>query len=240
MKKAGTPFRNRFVAHAAVALTSYLLGGLAHEKQFFPFDYFWRSENALAEDHLSAPAIEPRITMFEAFSPNADIVMIGDSITQAGEWREIFPNRNIANRGVAGDTTDDILNRMPTIAAVQASKAFVMAGVNDFLVGRSVEDVYTNLVRIVTRLQTRGMTVFLQSTLECSRSVCGGILESIRLLNHRLAEYASTNGLSYIDINQNITSARDGLLSQYSYDGIHLLGGGYLAWRDTLEPYISQ
>ena len=57
--------------------------------------------------------------------------MIGDSIIQNAIWSEIFPNVKIANRGVASDNTENVLNRIDTILAVNPSKALIMMGIID-------------------------------------------------------------------------------------------------------------
>ncbi|MCH4237440.1 MAG: hypothetical protein LKF66_05785, partial [Clostridium tyrobutyricum] len=46
---------------------------------------------------------------------SSDIVFLGDSITNRCEWEEVFNNSSIKNRGIDGDTTDGILNRLNTI-----------------------------------------------------------------------------------------------------------------------------
>ena len=74
---------------------------------------------------------EYRISIFEEFSPEVDIVFAGDSITQAGEWTDFFPNLKIANRGVGSDTTHDLLRRLDSIISVNPKNVFVMIGIND-------------------------------------------------------------------------------------------------------------
>lgn len=38
-----------------------------------------------------------------------DVVMIGESITDGAEWREVFPNVAIVNRGINGDKCAGVL-----------------------------------------------------------------------------------------------------------------------------------
>ena len=69
---------------------------------------------------------------------------------------------------------------------------------------------------------------------------CGGILDQTRELNGRLDSYAKQKGLIFININRNLTNEKEGLLAQYTYDGTHLLGSGYLQWRNAIAPYVEQ
>ena len=61
----------------------------------------------------------------------------------------------------------------------------------------------------------------------------------MRELNQELRKYASTNNVEYIDINNGLSSETDGLLPEYTYDGIHLSGKGYLVWSRAIRPYIE-
>lgn len=40
---------------------------------------------------------------------NNIIVFLGDSIIEGANWDELFDNPNILNRGVSGDTSEDVL-----------------------------------------------------------------------------------------------------------------------------------
>jgi lysophospholipase L1-like esterase len=74
---------------------------------------------------------EYRIELFEKFSPSAEVVFIGDSITEGGEWTEFFPNLKVSNRGVGSDKTSDVLKRIDSIISVTPNTAFIMLGIND-------------------------------------------------------------------------------------------------------------
>jgi len=65
-------------------------------------------------------------SFFDAFHAPAAVVMVGDSLTDGAEWGELFPGAGIANRGIDGDTTDGVLERMDAILALHPAKAFVM------------------------------------------------------------------------------------------------------------------
>ena len=165
--------------------------------------------------------------------------MIGDSLTAGAPWNEIFPNVQIANRGIGGDTTDDILLRMDTILSVSPKKALIMVGINDVRRGASPGSVLRNYSEIVKRLQQAGVTVIIQSTLDCSKDVCGDQVYQIRDLNKQLEDFAKRNNIVFLDINADLSSPSDGLLSKYSYDGIHLLASGYVKWSERIRPYLT-
>jgi lysophospholipase L1-like esterase len=167
------------------------------------------------------------------------IVMIGDSLTQGAEWEEIFPHVTIANRGIGGDTSADILRRMEPIFSVNARKAFLMVGTNDIQAGLTTNEILKNYIDLIESLQVKGIEVYIQSTLECNKSKCGPRLIKIRELNHQLKAYADIHNLPFININYNLTTESDGLLNKFTNDGIHLLGDGYLIWSKNLAPFMK-
>ena len=89
--------------------------------------------------------------------PTGKIIMLGNSITAEGEWAELFQNTDIINRGVIGDGTGDILERLDPIVASHPRKIFLLVGVNDlmFLPLSKIEDFYEKIVaRIVSETPT--------------------------------------------------------------------------------------
>jgi lysophospholipase L1-like esterase len=229
-----------------IALACFIIGMGAgasiYKYKLFPVSAVRAARNVVLGDPLDRfmanDVTNPRNSVFEAFHPHADIVMIGDSITNNGEWQEMFPGVSIANRGIASARSDHILRRLPTILESTPKEAFLMFGVNDLSILQSVDVTFANYKEIVAKLQAAGVAVVIQSTLECSRSHCGEVVDHIKELNARLRDFAASKNIRYIDINAGLTSESEGLLRQFTFDGIHLTGPGYVKWRAALTPYI--
>jgi lysophospholipase L1-like esterase len=183
-----------------------------------------------------------RTSLFDAVKTTSSVVMVGDSLTGGAEWRELFPDVSIANRGIDGDTTGGVLERMAGIASVHAQKAFVMIGINDFTdAGKSVEEVFGNYMKIVAALKLGGAEVFVQSTLMCNErkaawKSCAAANAKIRQLNRKLAA-PGQKAFTFIDINRKLAD-KGGLRDELTYDGVHLNGSGYLLWRDEIAPFV--
>lgn len=178
---------------------------------------------------------------FDLFRRHGDVVMVGDSITQAGIWEDMFSDVRIVNRGLGADRTDDVLRRMSSILSVRPRRAFVMLGINDISAGRKVDEVFDDYMRIVDALQSGGVSVVIQSTIECSVELlkrCTALLPAIRELNVRLREHALQNNIHFADINSGITSPHSGLLKPYTTDGVHLSATGYEHWREKIRVLV--
>ena len=184
---------------------------------------------------------EEKKSFFDAFGSYASVVMIGDSLTDGAEWREMFPGLAVVNRGIDGDTTAGVLKRMESITSSRARKAFIMIGINDFKEGRTVDAALQDYRGIVSRLNEGGMKVYIQSTLACNETKaewigCGAMQGKIRQLNRGLAGLASAN-VTFIDINAELAGA-NGLKPDLTYDGVHLNGEGYRVWRERISKFV--
>ena len=61
-----------------------------------------------------------------------EIVFIGNSITEGGkDWSAKFGINHIRNRGIAGDLTDGVLQRLDEIIYFKPKAVFILIGIND-------------------------------------------------------------------------------------------------------------
>ena len=76
-----------------------------------------KSEHSFNEN----PLYIERTSLFQELEiPSKSIVFLGDSLTDRAEWAEFFPDKRIINRGVGGDTTEGVLNRLDEIIFFRA------------------------------------------------------------------------------------------------------------------------
>ena len=57
------------------------------------------------------------------------VVFMGNSITDGCEWAELFNNRHVKNRGISGDRSGWLLDRLDPIVGGHPKKLFLMIGV---------------------------------------------------------------------------------------------------------------
>ena len=75
-----------------------------------------------------------RRSLFEVLPIHSgDIVFLGNSITDGGEWNELLANPRVKNRGISGDRSGWLLDRLDPIVGGHPKKLFLMIGVNDLL-----------------------------------------------------------------------------------------------------------
>jgi len=175
------------------------------------------------------------VSSFEAFPlvPD-DIVFLGDSITEGGPWEELFPDLRVRNRGIGGDTSDGVLERLEQITRATPAKVFLLIGTNDLYRGDSDDEIVANITEILDRLkqETPDTEVYLQSVLPRAPSYRA----AVEALNARLAEVALERGSAWVDLYPAFVDPETGgIRAELSNDELHLLGPGYALWREQIE-----
>ncbi|PTO99664.1 lysophospholipase [Vibrio splendidus] len=172
------------------------------------------------------------------FSPNADLVMFGDSITEWAPWADIFRDVSMVNRGLAGDTTTGMLRRIDTTLNVKPKLVCFMAGINDLAQGYDVEHIYQNYIDMLKVWQENDIRILVQSTLYVG-SKLQGLNPLVELLNSKISEYCSQQGIAFLDVNS-VLSPNQLLSNEYSCDDLHLNAKAYQAWAEVLQPAIAE
>ncbi len=171
------------------------------------------------------------------------IILLGDSLTDEGEWAELLENPNIKKRGISGDTTNRILNRLNEIVDSKPKKIFLMVGINDLVNdGKSVEQILEVYKNILTDLRNKipNTEVFVQSVLPVNNKVTRYWQNNnhVLKLNSYLRDLAKEFTYQYIDVFSHLLDSQNQLDAQYTLDGLHLNGQGYLVWKEVIKKYV--
>lgn len=180
------------------------------------------------------PYYKHKVTQFEMLKDKSDakIVMLGDSITDEGEWSELW-GKVVQNRGISGDTTSGVLDRLYTISP-SIEEVYIMIGVNDIMRGAKAQDVYLNYEKIVQFFQKKGIKVNIQSTLYIGESRKKDFNVEVEKLNEKLKLFAKQNNIRFIDLNQ-ILSSNKVLKADFTKDDLHLNGDAYKLWKAEIK-----
>jgi lysophospholipase L1-like esterase len=163
--------------------------------------------------------------------------MLGDSLTEQGDWSRRFPTLHIRNRGVGGEGVNDLLRRLDRVAEERPAAVFLMVGVNDLKVGTPPAAVLDGIRAISSRLRGAWIPVVFQSTLYIDPARRPDINDSIRALNDQIRVLAREAAAPFIDLNAALAPAGR-LAPEVSRDGLHLTASGYAAWVRSINPCI--
>lgn len=199
------------------------------------------------QENFRSTYYEQRRTLFESL-PNdkKEIIFLGNSITDGGEWSELFRNKKIKNRGISGDITRGVLFRLAEVTESKPSKVFLLIGINDLARGISREEVYENICRIAREIQKQSprTTIFIQSIFPVNPSFemfaghCSKTNE-VRWINEQLKTFCTQTDFQYVDVFTRLKNESDDYLNpSYTNDGLHLTGEGYLVWADVIRELL--
>lgn len=171
----------------------------------------------------------------------ADVVMLGNSITYGVEWQELLGRPGVVNRGISSDVTEGFFNRLEDIYRLHPRLCCIMGGVNDVFSDIPLDTVFANYRAVVEGLRSHGIIPVIQSTLYAAKSWKNAVRHNpdVSALNLRLEAYARANGIEFIDLNALMA---DGFMmrDEFVYDGLHINARGYAIWRDALEPILQK
>lgn len=169
-----------------------------------------------------------------------DIVFVGDSITDGANWDELFPGLPVKNRGINGDTTIMVLERLTPIVSGHPRAIFLMIGTNDlpWYEYRSDSAILETYESILQTIQSGSpeTAVFVQSIFPRQRRYAG----RIRRLNGEIQLLARRLGYTYIDVFPHMAGALGELRKGLHNDNLHLMAAGYAIWADVLRPFLER
>lgn len=181
--------------------------------------------------------------LFNALSINIkDIIFVGDSITSSCEWSELLNDNRILNRGISGDTTFGVVNRIGDIANKHPSKIFIMVGINDLSLKKPINAILENYKTIINIIQSQSpeTIIYFQSVLPPNYNIRKGVvpIQSITILNSKLKLLCQQSNIIYIDVFLSLVSNQQ-LDNKYTFEGLHLNANGYLKWADIVKEYVK-
>lgn len=166
------------------------------------------------------------------------IAFLGDSLTEYFDWQRRFPEYEVINLGLAGETVQGLRFRVGHIRFDPVpDRIFIMSGANN--IAMEDYDITPDFGRIVRELKQRVPTAHLiiQSMLPLALPWINN--EMIVRINRELASLSAKLGVDFLDIHRSFVDADSmplpGLLLD---DGVHLSDSGYEVWSGAVEEYL--
>ncbi len=187
-----------------------------------------------------------KTNLFDKLPKSAyEIIFLGDSLTEQGEWVELLGNPHLKNRGISGDTTKGILMRLDKIVESHPLQIFLMIGINDLLNDeKNANEIASNYQIILEKITfiTPKTQVFVQSLLPINNENFKVKVDNDNIieLNGKIKELSKLFSCQYVDLYKEFVNGHKQLDSQYTLDGVHLSGQGYLLWKKVIEKYINK
>ena len=178
-----------------------------------------------------------------------NIVFFGDSITEQYKLDKFFHEPYIINKGVGGDKTEDLLERIEKDAyQYNPSDVIILVGINDILHDINDDDILLNIETIVNdiKLNRPAANIFVESIYPINEKLINENKEhkvynkNIKSINKEIKQMCLQNGVTYINVFDSLTDEEGNLKRLYTKEGLHLTNLGYLRVTSVLQEYIKK
>jgi lysophospholipase L1-like esterase len=167
-----------------------------------------------------------------------EFLFLGDSLIEFFNWQQRFPDRLVYNLGIAGETAEGLLSRLPHVIArcKSPSLVMIMTGTNNIV----MEDygflaTYGTIIDLLQK-QYAKTTIVMSSLLPFSLSYLG---EAVSRVNKRLKSIACEKNIYYLDLHPLFLDEYEKPVTPFfEADGVHLSKNGYEIWAAALEQTI--
>lgn len=195
------------------------------------------------------PNYDLQTRMFSLYKTRqADIVMLGNSLTAGAVWSELLGRPNVVGRGIPGDIIQGYNARINEILKLKPKIVFILGGLNDIYGWTPVEEIFSDYIKLIQKLQANGIITVIQSTTYAGRDwakswggtpeVNAGRNKEVDRLNKLLSDYAVKNNIDYIDLNSKMSTKDNFLRPELTWDGVHLNAEGYRIWAREVERVL--
>jgi lysophospholipase L1-like esterase len=173
--------------------------------------------------------------------PPKTLLFIGNSLIEYGNWQEFFPEYKVYSFGVAGETVEGVLARLPHITKEipYADLVFLMSGLNNI----AIDDwnflaAYESIIDKLSHAYPEA-EIFVHSLLP-TMLLEWIPLDTLRKANRKLQELAMKKKVKFIDLFSHFLDREGNPIKSYLLpDGVHLTPEGYRAWINVIEKYLK-
>jgi lysophospholipase L1-like esterase len=182
--------------------------------------------------------------------PAGRVVFMGDSITDGWKLTEQFPGKPYVNRGIGGQTTQQMLTRMfQDVIDLKPAAMIVLAGTNDIArnTGPTTLEMIEENIQAMTELaKAHGIKVVLCSLTPISdyvpnrkQSVSRPPADILKL-NAWIKDYAKKSGAIFADYYAATVDTKGMLKEGFSNDGLHPNEKGYALMAPIASAAIAE
>ncbi len=198
-----------------------------------------------------AAGMERRADIFRIMAVKTGCIeFVGGSIMEDCEWKELFDNPNIINRGIDGNTTVDVLNRTEELTRHKPSKVFLEIGTRDLDNGVGMDTIIDNISKITRSFlaEKPDTRIYIFSVLPAGQARPGAMPgmpaasnDDVMAFNARLKSFCEKNRFTWLDLYPNFLNEDEtGLDASLGNSNSRLSVSGYGLLKDLLSEYVNQ
>lgn len=178
-----------------------------------------------------------------------DAVFMGDSITEGWSYyfSDFFVDNNYVNRGISGQTTEQMLLRFrQDVIDLNPRTIVILAGINDIAQNTKFNGVKVsagNIFSMVELAQSHGIQPIICSVLPADRFEWNPSIlpaDLVVQMNQLLRSYAKDNQIMYLDYYAAMNNNNGGLRPTLTNDRVHITKEGYSLMNKLVKESINK
>lgn len=168
-------------------------------------------------------------------------LFIGDSLIEFFDWQKRFPDKEILNLGLAGETVEGLLKRLiPLIDKLPPPDVvLIMTGTNNLgMEEYGFFDPYEEIILTFKKSFPRA-TIAVNSLLPMQLPWLAE--HAVPRINTALRELSEKMAVSYVDVfNPFICRMNKTGKACFLEDGVHLTDFGYEVWSEVIADFLAR
>ena len=185
----------------------------------------------------------------EAGIMHGNILFLGDSLTDYYNLSKYYQDELVINSGIAGNTTDDILNDMYNrVYKYNPSKVILLIGTNDIAHGKDVEYIVNNINKIINLIREKlpNCKIYLESLYPINNTNNSKIDHNMvanrtnKIINQINAKINKIQNTTYINVHDSLIDTNGNLNINYTIEGLHINNNGYERITKIIKPYLDE
>ncbi|MBR5543924.1 MAG: lysophospholipase [Clostridia bacterium] len=187
----------------------------------------------------------------EEYALQNQTILLGDSITDFFNYFELFydyskqNNTLVYNRGISGDTTDRLLERLnDNVLNINPKNIVLLIGTNDIGRGLPLSMSIENVSKIIeiTKEKCPDVNFILQAVYPINRGMRDRFEkrsnEKIELMNKEFIKLSKKYDCVWLDITDKLKDETGNLKKEYTFDGLHLNVSAYKIIAENVIPLL--
>lgn len=188
----------------------------------------------------------------EEFALKNQTVILGDSITDFFNWYELFydfsknSGQAVYNRGISGDTTDRLLERLyENVLNIEPKNIVLLIGTNDIGRGLPLSMSVENVSKVIeeSKKVCPDINFILQAVYPINRGMRDKFEKrsnkKIDLMNKEFIKLSEKYNCVWFDITDKLKDETENLKKEYTFDGLHLNVNAYKIVAENVIPLLK-
>lgn len=175
---------------------------------------------------------------------DVDTVFLGDSITIGYDLDKYFPNKNYINRGISGDITIGVLERLESnVLVIKPRRIVILIGTNDIGMKYPEDIIIDNYKKILNNIKSAlpQTEIFVQQIYRVNEDIMTDTNRKnkvINSVNSKIKALCAELGATCINPNKVLVAENEMLCPSFTGDGLHLNKHGYVQLTKFLKDTI--